>query len=227
MVVLANALYFKGDWLDPFDAYNTRDRDFHLLNGKTVRVPLMAKGYTVNFYGSFDDFKLLKLPYDHVQGNKQLSMYVFLPHKKDGLQDLMLKFDSDPSLLTKQYDLRREELEVFLIPKFKFSYAFTASNSMIKLGLTLPFCPKGELTEMVDSPHSDTVFISRLFHKSLIEVDEEGTEAASATISFVDGCAMRIPKPRSSFVADHPFMFMIKDDTSGVVFFTGALLNPK
>ena len=92
------------------------------------------------------------------------------------------------------------------------------------MGLVLPFM-SGEFTEMlVDSPHSNKLSLSKVFHKSYIEVNEEGTEAAASTApTFVKFCA-GLSTP--SFVADHPFMFMIREETSGILFFAGAVLNP-
>ena len=117
---------------------------------------------------------------------------------------------------------------IFLISgsqDFKFSFEFEASETVKEMGLVLPFMSVGEFTEMVvDSPHSNLLSLSKVFHKSYIEVNEEGTEAAASTApTFVKFCA-GLSTP--SFVADHPFMFMIREETSGIVFFIGAVLNP-
>ncbi|EXB37633.1 hypothetical protein L484_021839 [Morus notabilis] len=219
---LANALYFKGDWVSPFDTKVTRDEDFHLLNGKTTKVPFMSEYYKYRQYGSFKDFKLLKLSYETGQcKSKQFSMYIFLPHANDGLKDLIEKFNSDPTLFLQptQFSLREQELSMLKIPKMKFTYDFDVQEHMKVKGLTLPFDPlHADFTNMVD-PRG--VFVDSILHKACIEVNEEGTEAAAVT-----GARMMTMSLKPSFVADHPFMFMIVEDFSKLVVFTGAVVNP-
>ncbi|XP_047264707.1 serpin-ZX-like [Capsicum annuum] len=112
----------------------------------------------------------------------------------------------------------------FLIPKFKIFFGIEASKVLKGLGLTLPFIDG--LTEMVvnDFP----LAVSKVFHKSFVEVNEEGTEAAAVnTFTMGPGCCRTMVKEeRIDFVADHPFLFFVKDETSSVVLFTGTLLNP-
>ncbi|KAK7840596.1 serpin-z3 [Quercus suber] len=150
-------------------------------------------------------------------------MYFFLPNAKDGLPNLIQKFSSNPGFLNQHFELRLEEIPELWIPRFKFSIEFEVSDIMIEMGLNLPFQP-GELTEMVDSPISHRLFLSKIFRKAYIEVNEEGTKAAAITAAhFLLQCA-RHPIPR--FVADHPFMLMIREETSKFVLFIGAVLNP-
>ncbi|KAH7532825.1 hypothetical protein FEM48_Zijuj04G0063500 [Ziziphus jujuba var. spinosa] len=94
---------------------------------------------------------------------------------------------------------------------------------MKEMGLKLPFEAR-ELTEMVDGPNSDRLYVSDTFHKSHIEVNEEGTETAASTAAAFRFVCATFPTP--SFVADHPFMFMIREEIHGMVFFVGAVLNP-
>ncbi|KAH7516758.1 hypothetical protein FEM48_Zijuj10G0168800 [Ziziphus jujuba var. spinosa] len=227
-LVLANALYFKGAWDQQFDTSSTQLREFHLLNGQTtVQVPFMTTGRnTRHLYRSFDGYKVLQIPYQTSQDHsRKFSMYFFLPVEKDGLHNLIKKnIKLNPGFLNQQFNLRLEDdLSDFWIPKFKFSFQLEASKSMKEMGLTLPF-QAGELTEMVDSPNGNRLFVSDIFHKSHIEVNEEGTEAAAVTATTFVNCCLGIPTPR--FVADHPFLFMIREETHGVVFFVGAVLNP-
>ncbi|KAK2992319.1 hypothetical protein RJ640_020312 [Escallonia rubra] len=229
MIVLANALYFKGAWACKFDSSMTQDKDFHLLNGKRVSVPFMTSDLrkTRYAYGMFDGFQVLKIPYQAGQSLMKYSMYFILPNEKEGLQNLIEKFNADPGLFDQQFHLRTKKLAELRIPKFKFSHEFSASKFMTELGLTLPFEPVKELTGIVDSPHGDVLFISAILHKACIEIDEEGTEAAAVTRSVMCGCARGyVPPPPPTFVADHPFMFLIKEETSGAMLFAGALLNP-
>lgn len=225
ILVLANALYFEGKWLHPFDSSNTKIEDFHLLNGRTVNVLFMIS-YTSKpqFYGSFEGFKLLKLPYNSGQDSKQFSMYIFLPDKKDGLQELIQHFTSDPRLLHQNWELQQVKLSKIYIPKFKFSYEIDAKKIMRELGLTMIFEKNRELTEIVDG--SD-ICVTDAIHKSFIEVNEEGTVATAMTVFACAECCFLAPEfPPPSFVADYPFMFMIKEEVSQIVLFTGAVLNP-
>ncbi|XP_011021086.1 PREDICTED: serpin-ZX-like [Populus euphratica] len=222
-LVLANALYFKGTWDRKFDASKTKYNDFHLLGGQIVQVPFMtSKRYQRHLYGCFDGYKILQIPYQNDQDTRQFSMYFFLPEVTDGLHSLIQVFKSSPELYTMQFKLREEDLPEFWIPRFKFSFKFEASKSMKELGLELPFKAVGELSEMVDSAKS--LFLSNVFHASCIEVNEEGTEAAASTAPRLIRQSRRLNPP--SFVADHPFLFLIREEKSGMTFFIGAVINP-
>ncbi|KAF8405090.1 hypothetical protein HHK36_009988 [Tetracentron sinense] len=148
---------------------------------------------------------------------------------RDGLQNLLAKFSSDTSFLEQHLDhFSEKKLADFWIPRFKISFEFEASEAMKELGLNLPFMKNvGELTEMVDSHLiSKELYVSKIFHKACIKVNEEGTEAAASTAAIMrHGCALR-QSPPPTFVADHPFLFMIREELSVIVFFTGTVLNP-
>jgi len=102
ILILGNELYFKGQWCRPFDTSRTRHEDFHLLSGTTVKVPFMKSIRESYFYASFERFKILKLPYEICQDNKQFPMHIFLPEKHDGLQELVQNFNSDQSMFLKK-----------------------------------------------------------------------------------------------------------------------------
>ncbi|GFP83143.1 serpin-zx [Phtheirospermum japonicum] len=182
-LILANALYFKGAWVDKFDASLTKDDDFFLSNGTSVRVPFMSSWERQSMH-AFDGFKVLRLPYE--QGD----------------------------------DNRRD----FRVPKFKINFGFEATKVLQGQGLVLPFSPGG-LTEMVEN--GEGLKISRFFHKSCIEVDEQGTEAAAASACVIDEEYCLIEEEVVDFVADHPFLFVVREDVSGAVLFVGQVLNPK
>ncbi|KAJ4833201.1 hypothetical protein Tsubulata_019263 [Turnera subulata] len=232
--VLANALYFKGAWDDPFEP-SSSDMNFHLLDGGTIRVPFLSGYYRYEYYGSFETLKVLRLPYG--TGNdldKRFSMYFFLPNRSNGLQDMIQEFNSEPGLFHKRTKLEKVDIAWLRIPKFKFSNTFTLSETMKELGLTLPFQMGGGPTGMVDwervnCPNAQYMLkISMIIQKSFIEVNEDGTEAAACDEDDDMGFSLEpLPKPKPLyFDADHPFMFMIKEDISDIVFFTGAVLNP-
>ncbi|GJS32524.1 serpin-ZX [Tanacetum coccineum] len=225
LMVLVNALYFKGTWHKQFEAHMTRSYDFYLLNGEKVSVPFMTLDELRVKYGSFNGYRMIKLPYKSNDRSKYtFSMYIFLPDRIDGLQDLIEVFHADDTLFHGDFDLKMETLWRLWIPKFKISSSFEPEDVMKIMGLTLPFeKSNSEFTGIVErGPDDDPIYVSKILQKSVIEVDERGTEAASCSMMMVsEGCI-----PTKSFVADHPFMFMIREDTSKAVLFVGAVLNP-
>ncbi|XP_042495667.1 serpin-ZX-like [Macadamia integrifolia] len=222
-LVLANALYFKGTWNRRFNVSATRDREFHLLNGDVVKVPFMASYPSEQYhYRVCDGFTVLKLPYLSGQDDeRQFSMYFYLPYERDGLPNLIEKLNDNPNFLNQPLQLGKGDFQDFGIPRFKISYGFEASDTLKDLGLVLPFEEDGELSEMVDSEQGCKICVSDIFHRSLIEVSEEGTEAAASTAALVMSLCLP-PK----FVADHPFMFMVREEVTGATLFIGAVLNP-
>lgn len=223
-LILANALYFKGAWNDKFDSSQTKDYDFYLIDGSSVQVPFMTSKKK-QFISTFDGFKVLTLPYKQGEDKRRFSMYFFLPDEKNGLQNLVEKMGSEPRFIDRHLPLQEVEVDKFRIPRFKISFGLEASTVLKELGLVLPFTGEGDLTEMVDSAHGQNLYVSSIFHKSCIEVNEEGTEAASASAAVIKLRALLMDGP-VDFVADHPFVFLIREDMTGVVLFIGQVLNP-
>ncbi|XP_027094423.1 serpin-ZX-like [Coffea arabica] len=223
-LIFANALYFKGEWDDKFDASKTKEHDFHLLNGSTIKVPFMTSKKK-QYISAYDGFKVLCLPYKQGEDKRRFSMYFFLPDAKDGLPALLDRAGSEPGFL--EHHLSRSKVEVgdFLVPKFKISFGFEASKTLKGLGLVLPFSGEGGLTEMVDSPVSRNLHVSSIFHKSFIEVNEEGTEAAAATAATIRLRSAQFFN-KLDFVADHPLLYFVREDMTGVVQFIGSVVNP-
>ncbi|CAI0465344.1 unnamed protein product [Linum tenue] len=201
-LVFANALYFKGAWNDKFDASATKDHDFHLLSGSSIKVPFMTSKKK-QFVSQFDGFKVLSLPYKQGEDKRRFSMYFFLPDSKDGLPALVEKAGSESDFLNRHLPLQKVEVGEFRIPRFKISFGFEASNTLKGLGLS----------------------VSSIFHKSFIEVNEEGTEAGAASVGVIALRSLLVAE-KIDFIADHPFMFLIKEDLTGMVLFSGHILDP-
>jgi len=223
-LILTNALYFKGAWNEKFDASTTKDDDFYLLNGGSVRVPFMTSKKK-QFVCDFDGFKVLALPYKQGEDKRKFSMYFYLPDAKDGLQALVEKMASESGFLDRHLPPKQVKVDDFRIPRFKISFGFEASNALKGLGLVSPFSNEADLTEMVDSSAGQGLCVSSIFHKSFIEVNEEGTEAAAASAGVIALRGIDFPT-KIDFVADHPFLFLIREDMTGVVMFVGHVLDP-
>jgi serpin B len=177
LLILANALYFKGVWMEKFDASRTKKDDFFLLNGSSVQVWFMTS-WERQLVSAFDGFKVLGLPYKQGKDKRCFSMYFFLPDARDGLPALVEKVCSESGFLDRHLPNKRKKMGDFMIPKFKITFGFQVSKILKELGLALLFSHHADLTEMVGKVYS----VSDMFHQSFIEVDEEGTKAAAVTI---------------------------------------------
>ncbi|XP_076917250.1 serpin-ZX-like [Bidens hawaiensis] len=224
-LIFANAVYFKGAWSEKFDQSKTKESDFHLLDGSKVQVPFMTTKKK-QFVREYDDFKVLGLPYLQGQDNRQFTMYFYLPDAKDGLQSLVQKIGSSVDFFDRHIPHQKVEVGQFLLPKFKISFGFEASDMLKKLGLVLPFNGGDGLTEMVDSDVGKSLYVSSIHHKSFVEVNEEGTEAAAASAAVVMLRSI-MSNDKVDFVADHPFLFVIREDMTGVVLFMGHVIDPR
>ncbi|KAL3617781.1 hypothetical protein CASFOL_038102 [Castilleja foliolosa] len=230
-VILANAVYFKGAWKEKFNPSRTRNDNFFLLDGSSVQVPFMTMtsrndqvpymtSCTDQYIRSFDDFKVLSLPYEQGDDKRRFAMHFFLPNARDGLPALVEKVSSKPGFIENHLPCRKEMVGYFRIPKFKINIGFEASKALIGHGLVPSFL----CSEMVDS----TVGVNGIYHKSFIEVNEEGTEAAAASAaSGPSSSSGRRHVDLFDFVADHPFLFVVREDMTGVVLFVGQVLNPE
>jgi len=228
LLILANALYFKGAWEEKFDASKTEEDDFHLLNGSSVQVPFMTSKER-QLVSAFDGFKVLRLPYKRgkvLKDKRRFSMYLFLPDSKDGLPALVEKLGSESGFLDRHIPHKKKKVGDFMIPRFNISFGFEASNVLKGLGLVLPFSStEADLTEMVGRRD---FYVSSILHKSFVEVNEEGTEAAATSVTKMvgGGCPSFIKEDKIDFVADHPFLFLIREHTTGTVLFVGHVFNP-
>ncbi|MED6131247.1 hypothetical protein PIB30_008287 [Stylosanthes scabra] len=219
-IIMANALYFKGLWEhgESFKETKTVDGEFHLLDGGgSVKVPFMKRNpFLLRATAiAHQGFKVLTLRYRIAHASRQddskkqrYAMHIFLPDEINGL----------PALVEKR-------LSALEIPRFKLSFMVDASPVLMDMGLVLPFS-KGALTEMVEG--SDDAHVSEIFQKCMIEVNEEGTKAAETGRMMLHTTAGRGGKkePPMEFIADHPFLFMIREQITGTTLFIGQVLNP-
>ena len=214
-LVLVNAIYFKGTWSTPFKAEATKDAPFRLSSGKTVQAPLMFQKKHFK-YGANDGLQVLEMPY----AGDDLSMIVLLPKKADGLDALENNLTA-ANLAKWTQEMGSPDVNVYL-PKFKMTCRFSLNGTLRTMGVTDAFDPgKADFSGMDGGRN---LFISAALHKAFVEVNEQGTEAAAAT-----GIAMgllALPVQPIEFRADHPFLFLIREKSTGSILFIGRVMNP-
>ncbi|KAF8773435.1 Serpin B8 like protein [Argiope bruennichi] len=211
--VLLNAVYFKGAFKTRFKQERTRYEVFfnYGLESEGRRVPMMH--VTSYFpYAVFDEFQVLELPYK----GENVSMFVLLPNERDGIHDLEESFTPE-RLANVQRRLYKTEVEVSL-PKFKFQFEKELSPEIEDLGAYQVFRSGADFSGMT---HSKDVFVSHVFHKAVIEVNEEGGEAAALTEIVAEETSLIHEKPR--FRADHPFLFAIVEKSNNLILFLGRV----
>jgi serpin B len=216
-LVLVNAIYFKASWLAPFEPDRTRQSPFHLDSTNSVQVPLMHQGDAKIAGMENDELQAVDMPY--VGG--QLSMVILLPRRIDGLADLESKLNSD---YLSAWPLAMKYRSVDLsLPKFTVDSSFELADVLPSMGMVNAFDGDADFSGISDSA---PLHLTHAIHKALVHVDEEGTEAAAAT-AIVGGTASEFGPPPITFRADHPFLFLIRDQKSGVILFMGRVTNPK
>ena len=217
-LVLTNAIYFKGKWAAEFDKKATFDEPFLNAPGKAEKVPMMHKSDSFR-YAETDDFQTLVLPYK----GDELSMVVFLPKKKLGLDNLENKFTAENVAKWLKSPQFVETVQVSL-PKFKVESTFELKEPLAAMGMIDLFTRNADLSGMTGSPG---LMVSKVIHKTFVDVNEEGTEAAAATAVIVTPTSIELnPKPIPVFKADHPFAFVIHDHRTDTILFMGRVANP-
>jgi serpin B len=217
-LILTNAIYFKGQWDEPFRKASTKDEDWHGPSGIS-KVPMMHQrgGY---FYYEADGFQALDLPYR----GEQLSMLAVLPTRTDGLTALEQKWAAQGMYRQVTSRLRHEETVIVALPRFKVETAFKLKTVLCDLGAGLAFSDDADFSGISD----EFLKISEVIHKAFVEVNEEGTEAAAATAVGMAFCAAIMPPVEPKvFKADHPFLFFIRDRRTNAVLFCGRVLDPR
>jgi len=215
-LVLTNAIYFKADWAERFKKSDTRDGDFTLLDGKTVRVPLMYRKAKRVGYADTEKLQALSLPY----AGEELSMIVLLPRRKDGLPALEKRLSAEALKKIIARVRRKREVRVYL-PRFKMTTSFSLKKVLVSLGMREAFSTSADFSGMTGKRD---LFITAVVHKAFVDVNEEGTEAAAATGVAVGLTAM--PMEPTVFRADHPFLFLITHNKTGAILFMGRCVNP-
>lgn len=220
VLILMNALYFNGKWQAQFNSDETREQPFFLSNGQTKQHPLMYQKGDYHYYEN-KHFQAVSLPY----GSGRMSLYIFLPRPNSDLSSFHQR------LTTENWDkwLREFQLRdgVVEIPRFKIESTFSLKETLSSLGIGEIFDPnKADFSALTDEPN---VSVDRMKHKTFIEVNETGTEAAATTAVVArqtSAIAPELPPPFQMKV-DRPFFSALRDNETGTLLFLGAVTEPK
>lgn len=211
-MVLTNAIYFKGEWKTKFSWWKTKDADFTVSTNNKVKVPLMHVKEKFNCCSDANS-QVLELPYK----NDEISMLVILPRNIEGIKEIENSLSAE-KLSEISSKMKTREVEVYL-PRFKITWGtFCLNKTLVSLGMSDAFNP-GQADFSGINGKKD-LWISDIFHKAYIEVNENGTEAAASTGLTIVRAAHPV------FRVDHPFIFIIKDNRSGSILFMGRVMDP-
>ena len=212
-LVLTNAIYFKGQWEHRFEASQTRNRAFTLLSGQVVQVPTMQQEGELGL-AETTTASILVLPYSGLD----LSMVILLPHEANGLAALEAQLT--PQDLAAWLGAVRPGAVVMTLPRFRTTSEFALKSTLAEMGMNAAFDPNTADFSGMDGRRD--LYITAVVHKGFVEVNEEGTEAAAAT-----GVIVGPTSAGPSFVADHPFVFLIRDSVTGSILFLGRIVDPR
>lgn len=207
---LINAVYFRGMWAEPFQKDATAEADFTKLDGTKTKVAMMATTQSVGYHED-KGYRAISLPY----GNKRLEMVVMLPTGKD--QDFRKTMAAGAVI---PRGMKAQEVAVKL-PKFRIEESYDLNEALKKLGMKLAFTDRADFSAL----SAEKMLISAVKHKTFMEVDEQGTEAAAAT--SVEVSVTSAPAEPKSFVVDRPFYLALRERETGIVLFLGFVGAPR
>lgn len=219
-LVLTNAIYFNGKWEKPFDENGTRaDTLFSVDAVKKVKVNMMQNESGEFGYAENSDLQIIELPY---RGNK-ISMIILLPKQNDiNAFEKILNLEKLNQL---KKELKKQRVGVFL-PQFKFGTKYFLAENLKKIGMPTAFL--GGTADFSGMDGTRYLSIGEVIHQAFVDVNENGTEAAAATAVIMKTTAAPYPGPTiPRFYANHPFIFLIQDNSNGNILFMGKIINPK
>jgi len=219
-MVLLNAVYFNGIWTTEFEKEGTKLHNFTKNNGESIEVPMMNKEDKLE-YISNSLFKAVKLPY----GKGQYNMIVMLPAEDKNSQNIIDALSAD-NLTKWENEFKTEDHVVVTMPRFKFSFETSLNEVLNEMGMQKAFSGQADFSKITDQ---EDLFISSVRHKSFIDVNENGTEAAAVTsITFTTTSAgPGDTVQKIYFTVDKPFVFAITEKDTGAILFMGEVQNPE
>ena len=218
VMYLINAIYFKGIWKYEFDESDTEEKPFYLSDGTTKDVPMMIQEASFN-YLSNDILQAVEMPY----GAGNYSMIILLPQYNKSLDDIIDQLSNENwnKWLSEFYEA--EKLQIHL-PKFKFEYKNQLNDELKNMDMGIAFDPEYADFSKINSTWQ--LFISRVIHKSFIEVNEEGTEAAAVTLVEMNYTSFG-GETGIHFYVNQPFIFAIKEKYTNTIIFMGKVMEPE
>lgn len=216
IMFLINAIYFNGKWKYQFETSKTKNEQFTCTDQKMVSVPMMKMendfGYSVQ-----SGYKALKMPY----GADKFQMVFLLPDAGNTPDQVAGKLNSD-NWATLMAGLQNKTKVPVWIPKWKFSWEKTMNDILISLGMKIAFDPNYANFSAINPDNK--LYITKVIHKTFIDVSESGTEAAAVTSVGIGVTSMPLDPP--SFYLTRPFLFFIMEEDSGAILFAGKVENP-
>lgn len=217
MLFLINAVYFKGKWEAPFDKTLTKPQPFTLGDGSKAQHPAMSRSGEYRYYDA-PTFQAISLPY----GTGRFSMEIFLPKSKSNLLEFQKQLTAKNWQEWSTKFSRKEGL--IQLPRFKVEYETSLKSALQNLGMAIAFDP-----DKADFRNLSAVkaFIGDVKHKTFVEVNEEGTEAAAVTsVEMKATSAMPSEETPFQMIVNRPFFFVISDRQTGAILFMGTIKNP-
>jgi serine protease inhibitor len=216
VMFLINAIYFKGLWTYQFEKEKTTDEKFFLPDGSSKSCKMMIQEGDFDYFEN-SDFQIISLPY----GDGDFSMIVFLPRMERDVDSLIAQLN--PDIWEKWVNSFSEKEGTIQLPRFTLEYELKLNDALKTLGMAIAFEPfQADFTKLYEGPQN--AYISEVKHKSFVEVDEEGTEAAAVTSV---GVAVTSVDPEIFWMrVDRPFVFAIRENNSQTILFIGKVIDP-
>ncbi|BAY76900.1 serpin family proteinase inhibitor I4 [Nostoc linckia NIES-25] len=216
VLFLINAIYFKGNWTKEFDKNQTAEHPFYITSGRQKPHPMMSQEGDYRYYEN-EQFQAVSLPYGK---DGKLSFYIFLPKQNSNLKAFSqnLNVENWEKWMT-QFNKQKGFIR---LPRFKTEYDVTLNNTLKTLGMEEAFSNKANFSGM-----GKNFAISQVKHKTFLEVNEEGTQAAAATSVGIVATSLRQEPEPFRMIVDRPFFCAIRDNQTGSVLFMGSIVEPQ
>ncbi|MBD2776678.1 serpin family protein [Iningainema tapete] len=212
---LINAIYFKGSWTQEFDKQQTAEHPFQLLSGEQIQHPMMSQTGKYRYYEN-EQFQAVSLPYGK---DGKVSFYIFLPKDNSNLKTLYQNLNSEN---WDKWMTQFSKREGFIrLPRFKSDYDVTLNDALTALGMGEAFSDRANFSGM-----GKNLAISSVKHKTFVEVNEEGTEAAATTSVGIMPTSAVLPQEPFRMIVNRPFFCAIRENQTGSILFMGSIVEP-